>query len=114
MTPVEIRFPFLNEPTEAESLALARIREVYGIRALNLDRSSHSLRVEYDATRLTADAVRRLVRQSGLEIAGDWLASQSAAPPEPPELKASRAELRNSAKPDNLTLVPVGTASVRP
>jgi hypothetical protein len=111
MTPVEIHFPFMVKPTETASLALARVREVYGIRALNFDSSAHALRVEYDATRLTADAVRRLVRQCGFEIAEDLPASTSAAPP---AREASESELRKSAKPDNLTLVPVGTTSVRP
>jgi len=50
------------------ALALANAREVYGIRRLKFDRSSRTLCVEYDATRLNAAAVAKLVRQAGLEV----------------------------------------------
>ena len=56
---------------DAVTRALANIREVYGIHRLTFDRAARTLRVEYDATRLNAAAVAKLVRQAGLEIEAD-------------------------------------------
>jgi hypothetical protein len=71
MTSVEILFRYTNPPTEAETRALANTREVYGIHRLTFDRSVRTLRVEYDATRLNAAVVEKLVRQAGLEIVAE-------------------------------------------
>jgi hypothetical protein len=68
MTTVEILFSYATPPAERVTLALANTREVYGIRNLRFDRAARTLRVEYDATRLNAATVTRLVRQAGLEI----------------------------------------------
>ncbi len=68
MTTVEILFQYAVQPAEAVTFALANTREVYGIRRLSFDRAARTLRVEYDATRLSAAAVTKLVRQAGLEI----------------------------------------------
>ena len=73
MTTVEILFRYANQPTETVTSALANTREVYGIRRLTFDRAAHTLCVEYDATRLNAAAVAKLVRQAGLEIDGELL-----------------------------------------
>ena len=68
MTTVEILFRYAVPPTDAVTRALASTREVYGIRRLTFDRAACTLRVEYDATRLNAAAVTKLVRESGMEI----------------------------------------------
>ena len=68
MTTVVIEFRYATPPSDAVTQALADTREVYGIRQLNFDRAAHTLRVEYDATRLNAAAVAKLIRQAGLEI----------------------------------------------
>ncbi|MGA9462471.1 MAG: hypothetical protein WBV28_06760 [Terracidiphilus sp.] len=68
MTTVDILFRYATPPTEAVTFALANMREVYGIRRLEFDRATRTLRVEYDATRLDAAIVTNLVRQAGLEI----------------------------------------------
>ena len=68
MTAVEILFRYAVPPSDAVTLALANTGEVYGIRRLNFDRAARTLRVEYDATRLNAATVEKLVRQAGLEI----------------------------------------------
>ena len=81
MTMVEIVFRYATQPTEPVSVALARTREVYGLRALSFDRAARTLRIEYDATRLNAAAVGQLIRQAGLDIAGDLpLVSPRPAP----------------------------------
>jgi hypothetical protein len=68
MTSVEMLFRIAAPPTEAVARALANAREVYGIHRLTFDHAARSLRVEYDATRLNAAAVTKLLCQAGLEI----------------------------------------------
>ena len=69
MTTVEILYRFANEPTESVAFALAGTRDVYGIRRIFIDREARTLRVEFDATRLNAATVTKLIRLTGLEIA---------------------------------------------
>jgi hypothetical protein len=87
MTSVEILFRTAAQPStiDAVTRALANIREVYGIRRLSFDRAARTLRVEYDATRLNAAAIAKLVRQAGLEIEADLppIAPQPAPEPAP-------------------------------
>jgi len=80
MTTVEIEFHYAAPPTEQVAMALARARDVYGIRRLSFDQSARTLRIEYDATRLTAAAVAKLVREAGLELAE---APPQISPPAP-------------------------------
>lgn len=68
MTTVEILYRYAAPPTEQVATALARARDVYGIRALSFDRAARTLRIEFDATRLNAAAVTKLVREAGLEL----------------------------------------------
>lgn len=88
MTTVEILYRYGAPPTDAVTFALAGVREVYGIRRFRFDRPAHTLRVEYDATRLDASAVTRLVRQAGLEVA-EILPLIPPAPPTPEQPPAS-------------------------
>ncbi len=68
MTTVEISYRYAAAPTERVATALARARDVYGIRQLRFDHQSHTLRIEFDATRLNAAAVTKLLRETGLEL----------------------------------------------
>ena len=83
MTTVEILFRYATPPTEAATFALATTREVYGIRCLTFDRAAHTLRVEYDATRLNAATVAQLVRQTGLQVVEEPALASPPAAPEP-------------------------------
>jgi hypothetical protein len=82
MTTVEVLYHYASAPTESVTLALATARDVYGIRKFKFDKHAQTLRVEYDATRLNAAAVTRLILQSGLEIK-----EQSAQIPELAQLQ---------------------------
>ena len=85
MTSVEILFRTAAPPTDATAIALASVREVYGIRRLTFDRAARTLRVEYDATRLNAAAIAKLIRQAGLEIEADLpLIAPQPAPEQAP------------------------------
>jgi hypothetical protein len=79
MTTVDILFRYGTPPTEPVTFALANIKEVYGIRRMTFDRAAHTLSVEFDATRLNAAAVLKLVRQAGLDV----LEEVSLIPPQP-------------------------------
>ena len=68
MTNVDIVFRYASHPSETALFALAGAREVYGIRQLTFDREAKTVRVEYDATRLTGPIVAGLIRRAGLEI----------------------------------------------
>ena len=66
-------------PTEAAMMALGRIREVYGIRHLAFNEAEKTVRIEYDATRLTEPIVHQLLRRSGLDV----VERISLIPPQP-------------------------------
>jgi hypothetical protein len=68
MTTVEILIPYSTPPTEQSAMALSSAKDVYGIRRLSFDRAARTLRVEYDATRLSPADVTRLVREAGLVV----------------------------------------------
>jgi hypothetical protein len=87
MTTVEIQFHCAAPPTEHAAMALARISDVYGIRHLRFDQSARTLRIEYDATRLNAAVVSKLVREAGLEIVDE----PPQIPPPAPEPAAPTA-----------------------
>jgi hypothetical protein len=84
VTTVEIHFRYATPPTEAVISALANVSEVYGIRRLAFDRAARALCVEYDATRLNAASVTKLVRQAGLEIDAEL----TLIPAQPPQEQA--------------------------
>jgi copper chaperone CopZ len=45
-----------------------RMREVYGIRRVSFDEAQRTVRVEYDATRLTDEIVASLLRNAGIDL----------------------------------------------
>jgi hypothetical protein len=83
MTTVEILFSYTTPPAERAVFALAGTKDVYGIRRLSFDHAARTLRIEYDATRLTAAAVTSLVHQAGLEIAAELPLIPPQPAPEP-------------------------------
>jgi len=80
MTNLDIVFRCGNHPSEDVLLALAGMREVYGIRRLNFDRAKLTVLVEYDATRLSGAVVANLLRLAGLDLVEEV----SLIPPPPP------------------------------
>lgn len=80
MTTMEIVYRYTAQPGDAVARALAGISDVYGIRGIRFDHAARTLCVGYDASRLKAAAVTKLVRQTGLEIAE----IVPLIPPQPP------------------------------
>jgi hypothetical protein len=68
MTTVDVVFRYGLKPGDNEMRAISDAREVYGIRRLTFDEAEHTVRVEYDATRLNSDSVANLLRNAGLDI----------------------------------------------
>ena len=80
MTTVEILFRYAAPPTEKVALALAHARDVYGMRSLVIDRGAQTVRVEFDATRLTPTVVANLLASSGLQLSEELSLIPPAAP----------------------------------
>jgi hypothetical protein len=88
MTQLDVMYRYGATPSEAASMALGRVREVYGVRRMTVDEAARTVRVEYDATRLTEPIVHQLLRRSGLDI----VERVSLIPPQPePEVAATPA-----------------------
>ena len=68
MTQLDVMYRYAAPPTEAVMRSVIRVREVYGIRQMQFDDAARTVRVEYDATRLSEAVVHQLLRRSGLEI----------------------------------------------
>jgi copper chaperone CopZ len=68
MTQLDVLYRYGVPPSEAAALAIARIREVYGVRAVSFDEADKTVRVEYDATRLNEATIHQLLRRAGLDI----------------------------------------------
>jgi len=85
MTTVEILFRYATPPTESITQALSGTRDVYGIRKLSIDSAAHTLRVEFDATRLNAATVTRLIRLTGLQVTEELPLVPLPAPKATPE-----------------------------
>ena len=68
MTAVDVFFSYSQTPGEAELRAVDGVREVYGIRRVTLDEKQRTVRVEYDASRLTEAVVLGLLRRAGIDV----------------------------------------------
>ena len=68
MTNVDVLFRYEQQPSEAAMFALGNLKEVYGIRRIEIDQPAKTIRVEYDATRLTRAVVANLLRRGGISI----------------------------------------------
>ena len=68
MTTVEVLFRYAQHPTEAAMFALGKMSEVYGIRRIRFDEEWKTIRIEYDATRLSVPVVAQLLRRAGIDL----------------------------------------------
>lgn len=69
VTTVDVTYSYSSQPSESSVLALASVREVYGIRRVDLNERASTIHIEFDATRLTDETVRQLLRRAGLMLA---------------------------------------------
>ncbi len=68
MTQLDVLFRYGLPPSENAILALAKVRDVYGIRGMKFDELAHTVRIEYDASRLSQAVVHQLLRRAGLDL----------------------------------------------
>jgi len=68
MTLVDNTFLYGASQKEDTWRAIDAVRDVYGIHALSFDDKTHTIHVEYDASRLTQGDVAALLRDAGVEV----------------------------------------------
>jgi hypothetical protein len=68
MTYLEVVFRYGAVPGETELRAIDGMREVYGVRQVQFNERDRTVRVEFDASRLKAEAVAWLLRQAGVDV----------------------------------------------
>ncbi len=68
MTQLDVMYRYGRPAGEATGMALAKVREVYGIRSLALDEAARTVRLEFDASRLTEAVIHGLLRRTGLDL----------------------------------------------
>ena len=68
MTTVDVVYRFGEMPGEASALALGAIREVYGVRRVDLQQGAKTVTVEYDSTRLSESIILQFLRRAGIDI----------------------------------------------
>lgn len=68
MTQLDVLYRYESHPTEAAMFALGNLREVYGVRRIEVNEEWKTIRVEYDATRLSRPTVFQLLRRTGISV----------------------------------------------
>jgi len=87
MTQLDVLFRYERHPSEAAMFALGDMREVYGIRRVQMDPAARTILVEYDATRLNNAIVAELLRRAGIDLVEEL----PLVLPPPPEQPAATA-----------------------
>jgi TolB-like protein len=85
MTQLDVMYLYGAAPTEAAMMALGQVRKVYGIRLVEVHEAEKTIRVEYDATRLTEPIIHQLLRRAGLDV----VERVSLLPPQPEPVVAA-------------------------
>jgi TolB-like protein len=83
MTQLDVVYRYGAPPSESAVLAMAKVREVYGVRRMDFDETKKTMRVEYDASRLTEPVIHQLLRRAGLDIVETVSMFVTPPPPEP-------------------------------
>jgi hypothetical protein len=94
MTQLDVLYRYGTAPSEQAMFALSKVRDVYGIRALQFDESAKTVRVEYDASRLSGPVVHQLLRRAGIDIVETVSLipeAEDVAPPAPVEPSVTKA-----------------------
>ncbi|HXC44109.1 MAG TPA: hypothetical protein VNY51_11390 [Candidatus Dormibacteraeota bacterium] len=68
MTYLDVLFRYGATPGETELRAIDGMREVYGVRRVQFNERERTVRVEFDASRMKADAIAKLLRQAGVDV----------------------------------------------
>lgn len=68
MTYLEAVYRYEGTPGENELRAIDGVREVYGIQRVQFNAQEHTVRVLFDASRMKAPTVAKLLRQAGIDL----------------------------------------------
>ena len=68
MTQLDVVYRYGTPPVERTMLALAKVRDVYGVRRMEFNEAEKTVRVEYDASRLSGPVINQLLLRAGLDI----------------------------------------------
>jgi hypothetical protein len=68
MTYLEVAFRYGSTPGEQEMRAIDGVREVYGIQKITFDEKDRTVRVLFDASRLSEDSIAKLLRQARIDL----------------------------------------------
>jgi hypothetical protein len=68
MTYLEVVYRYQTPPGEAELRAIDSVREVYGIQRIQFNEKERTVRILFDASRLKADTVAKLLRQASIDV----------------------------------------------
>jgi hypothetical protein len=68
MTYLEVAYRYQNTPGENELRAIDSMREVYGIQRVQFNEKDRRVSVLFDASRMKANAVVKLLRQAGIDV----------------------------------------------
>lgn len=68
MTQLDVLYRYGTSPSERAVLALSKVRDVYGVRRMEIDEAAKTVLVEYDASRLNGPVIYQLLRRAGLDI----------------------------------------------
>lgn len=68
MTMLDVVFRYGMPPGEKEMLALNNAWEVYGVRKIKFDEKDRTIRVEYDATRLSDGEIAGILLRAGIDL----------------------------------------------
>jgi hypothetical protein len=89
MTQLDVLYRYGVPPTEMAALAVSKLREVYGVRKVEFNEAEKTIRVEYDATRLSEPVIHQLLRRAGLDLVETMALFTIPPPPAPPAQPAS-------------------------
>jgi hypothetical protein len=81
MTQLDVLYRYGIPPAEHAVAAIARLREIYGVRKLELNEAARTVRIEYDASRLNEAVIHQMLRRAGLDVVETV---PMFAPPAPP------------------------------
>lgn len=65
---LDVVFRYGMPPGEKEMLALNNAWEVYGVRKIKFDEKDRTIRVEYDATRLSDGEIAGILLRAGIDL----------------------------------------------
>ena len=106
MTQLDVLYRYGVPPTERAVLALSKVRDVYGVRRMAFDEGAKTVRVEYDASRLTEPVIHQLLRRAGLDIVETvaMIAEpEDVAPPAPVQPSVPRRKVWESSRPASVS-----------